>query len=277
MKHFFTAKVRRVLVLALLLTVLLVVVSSVLGNTTANRVVQTVLAPLKGAVNSLTVQAEKLYSYMFRYEVLVAENDALKQQLSAMEENARTADALLRENERLRSLLHLTENRQDFELVDSYVISWSSGDWTSTFTIDRGTSSGIQPGMCAITGNGAVVGLVVEAGNSYAVVKSVLDSSLEISATISSSGSNGMVKGGYITGEQGMLRMDYLPSNAVIRNNDQVVTAGSTVYPRGLIMGYVADAGFDDTGVAKFAVLRPAADISQLEQVFIITKFQAEG
>ena len=71
-----------------------------------------------------------------------------------------------------------------------------------------------------------------------------------------------------------MLRMDYLASSAIIRNNDQVVTAGSTVYPRNLILGYIVDAGFDDTGVAKFAILEPAADFSSLEQVFIITAYE---
>ena len=67
--------------------------------------------------------------------------------------------------------------------------------------------------------------------------------------------------------------MDYLPSSAIIRNNDQVVTAGSTVYPRNLIVGHVVDAGFDDTGVAKFAVLKPAAQIDSLEQVFLLTNY----
>ena len=71
--------------------------------------------------------------------------------------------------------------------------------------------------------------------------------------------------------------MDYLPSAAIIRNNDQVVTSGSTIYPRGLILGYVVDAGFGDTGVAKFAVLEPAAEIGSLEQVFIITQFGETG
>ena len=70
--------------------------------------------------------------------------------------------------------------------------------------------------------------------------------------------------------------MDYLPSSSVIRNNDQVVTSGSTVYPRNLILGHVIDAGFNDTGVAKFALLQPAADIDKLEQVFILTAFDAE-
>ena len=130
--------------------------------------------------------------------------------------------------------------------------------------------------MCAITATGEVVGLVTEAGPNYAVVKTVLDSTLEISATIASSGHNGMVSGGYIDGHETFLKMEYLPSSAVIRNKEQVVTSGSTVYPKGLILGNVVDAGFEETGVAKFAVLDPAADISSLEQVFIITQYTTE-
>ena len=67
--------------------------------------------------------------------------------------------------------------------------------------------------------------------------------------------------------------MNYLPTDATIRINDQVVTTGSTNYPRNLILGYVIDADFDETGVAKFALLEPAADIDALEQVFIVTQY----
>ena len=55
-----------------------------------------------------------------------------------------------------------------------------------------------------------------------------------------------------------------------------MVTSGSTVYPRGLIIGHVVDAGFEDTGVAKFALLETAADIDSLEQIFIITEYTNE-
>ena len=84
-----------------------------------------------------------------------------------------------------------------------------------------------------------------------------------------------MVQGGYSTGLEGLLRMNYLPSSATIRNNDQVVTTGSTVYPRDLVIGHVVDAGFDDAGIAKYALLQPAADIRSLEQIFIITQYNA--
>lgn len=116
-----------------------------------------------------------------------------------------------RENERLRKLLDLKATNEDYKLVDAYIIGWSSSDWESTFTINRGTNAGIRENLCAITANGEVVGLVTEVGVNYAVVKTVLDSTLEISGTISTSGYNGMVKGGYTSGNDTLLQMTTCP------------------------------------------------------------------
>ena len=276
MKYFFTTKVKVILILAVLLAGGLAIIGNLTRATPADMLVQGILTPLRTGASSLTDGAEQFYNYMFRYEALEAENAALRQQLAKLEDNSLQADALQRENERLRDLLELKKSEESFQLVDSYIISWSSNDWTKSFTINRGSAHGIAVGMCAITESKAVVGLVTEVGSNYAVVKSVLDSSLEISATIASSGYSGMVQGGYATEQEGMLRMEYIPSAAVIRNKDQVVTTGSTVYPRNLILGYVVDAGYDDTNVAKYAILQPAVDIDNLEQVFILTDFTME-
>jgi len=275
MKHFFTTKVKAALIIAVLLSAALAIISNLSGKTVADILVQSILTPFRSGVSALTDRAEQVYDYIFRYESLEAENVALKEKLSQMEDAAREADSLARENDRLRALLELQKAHEDYKLVDGYIISWSSVDWSSSFTINRGTNAGIEVGMCAITANHEVVGQVAEVGPNYAVVKTVLDSSLGISATIASSGYSGMVKGGYSSDQEGLLRMDYLPTSAVIRNNDQVVTAGSIMYPRNLILGHVIDADFNDTGIAKFAILKPAADIKSLEQVFILTDFNA--
>ncbi len=275
MRHFFSRRVRVVLIASLVLAVVLAVVTSLTGTNIPGMLVQGVLAPLRTGANALTAQAQKIYDYIFQYEALLTENASLKEQLAQLQEDAREADSLARENERYRQLLELKQAHEDYELVDGYIIARSSNDWTSTFTVNRGSSSGIQVGMCAITANGEVAGLVMEVGSNYAVIKSVLDSSLSISATIASTGYSGMVQGGYTSGEKDLLRMQYLPGSAIIRNNDQVVTSGSTVYPRNLILGYVVDAGFGDTGVEKYAMLKPAADIANLEQVFILTAYDA--
>lgn len=275
MKHFFTNRIRVVLVAAVLLAVVLAVVSSLTGMKLPQVLVQGVLTPFRAGVSKLADGAQQVYDYMFRYEALLAENQSLKEQLAAIEDEARDAYATKQENERLRAALDLVDANEDYKLVDAYIISTSSSDWSNTFTINRGSNIGIREGMCAITAYGELVGLVSEVGVNYSVVKSVLDSSLEISATIAASGHSGMVQGGYASGLSGLLRMNYLPSSATIRNHDQVVTTGSTVYPRNLVLGHVVDAGFDDTGVAKYALLQPAADVRSLEQVFIVTEYNA--
>ena len=273
MRHYFSRRIRAVLIIAVLLAVVLAVVSGVTGKNYPAMVVQGVMTPLRAAVSRMRDQAEQLYSYMFKYEALAAENAMLKEQLAQMEDDARKADSVSRENDRLRSLVALKDTHEDYVLVDAYVIAWESSDWNNTITVNRGTSGGINTGMCAITANGQVVGLVTEVGSNYAIITTLLDSSLEISASIASSGHNGMVQGNHIEGNENFLRMDYLPSSAIIRNNEQVVTSGSTLYPRDLILGYIVDAGFNDTGVAKYAILEPAADIDTLEQVFILTSY----
>ena len=251
MRHFFSPRIRAVLVISLVVAVLMAVAGSLTGKNYPAMALQTVLAPLRSGAKVMTDQAEQIYDYIFRYKFLESENDRLKDALSQLQQDAREVDSLVRENERLRKLLELKAAHEDYQLVDGYIIARSSGNWASKLTINRGEAAGIQVGMCAITENGEVVGLVTEVGSNFAVVTTVLDSSLGISATIANTGYAGMVAGGYASGHPQLLRMDYLRSDAVIRNNDQVVTSGSAVYPRNLVLGYVVDAGYDDMPICS--------------------------
>ena len=274
MKKHFSARAKWLIVIAVLLAMGITVFHAVSTRRPGQTVVQTILAPFRSAGSTLVRQVERYYDYVFQYESLQAENKALREQIMAMEEDVRSADSLQRENERLHQLLGLVEEHRDYYPTSAYIISWNGSNWKSAFTIDKGTSSGIEEGMVAITEYSQVVGLVTEAGPNWATVTTVLDSVLGISASVASSGYTGKVEGALATGSEGLLRMNYLPTDSVLRNNDQVLTTGSTVYPRGLIIGYITDAGFDETGVAKYALLRPAADLDNLEQVLIITHYE---
>ena len=276
MKQMFTKRVRNVLIAALVLTVVLTIAAGTLDFKLPDVAVKTVLQPLRSGAQALTSQAEGIYDYLFGYQALEERVKQLEAENAQLREEVRAAATLTREVERLTAALGLKNQREDFKLLDAYIISWDSGDWSKRCTNNKGSLAGVKEDQGVVTANGEVVGLVTEVGSNYAVVKTVLDSSLEISATIAASGYNGMIQGGYATGEEGLLRMNYLPSDAVICNHDQVVTAGSTLYPRDLVLGSVIDAGFDETGVAKFAILEPAADFGSLEQVFVLTSFGAE-
>ncbi len=276
MRKHFSARVKTILVLALVLAAALAIVTAIFGTTWPEKAVQTVMTPLRSGVSAITRQVERYYDYIFGYEALEAENRYLKQRLAEIEGEMRDVSALERENQRLNELLDLSEANIDQKYCSAYIVSWDSSSWKSSFSIGKGTNSGLSKGMVAVTENGQVVGMVTDVGSNWATVTTVLDSSLEISASISSSGYTGVVQGSYTAETSGNLRMNYLPNEAVLRNNDQVVTTGSNVYPKGLILGYIIDAGVDETGVSKYAVLNPAVDFDNLEQVFIITEFAVE-
>ena len=43
-----------------------------------------------------------------------------------------------------------------------------------------------------------------------------------------------------------------------------------------MILGYVVDAGYEATGVAKFALLEPAVELGSLEQIFVLMSFDTD-
>lgn len=272
-KKFWSTKVKTILILAVILALLVSVAAAVItGTPFFTNVIGTILSPIRSGVAAIDRQAERYYNYLFSYEALQAENAELEQKLLSMEEDIRNVETLQRENERLKLLLELDEV-ENYSLVSAYIISWNASNYRSAFTIGKGTGSGVEAGMCAITENGQVIGLVTEVGANWATVTTVQDSSLEISASIASSGYTGVVQGTYLADGTSVLRMNYLPTDAILKNNDQVVTTGSTLYPRGLLLGYLTNVGLDETGVAKYATLEASCDFASLEQIFIITQF----
>jgi rod shape-determining protein MreC len=251
MKKLFTTRIRVVLVVAVLAA--LVVIGSMLlwpGQATPiNNALSMVLNPVKNGVTILVDKAEQLYDYLFHYDLLQAENDLLREQIAQKNEDIR--------------------NSQIANVVD-----WNAGGYGSTLTISKGSSAGLEEGMCAITESGQVVGLITEVGTNWSTVTTILDTTSEIGAYIFGSGYTCIAQGSFELMGDGQLRASYLSSSATIRNSDQLLTSGDgDIYPPGLVIGTVSDVGDDETNVAKYAVISPTVDLMQVEQVFVIKSY----
>ena len=279
MKKLFSTRVKGILIAALVIAVLCSVIALVRSNAGPVRnLLNAALSPVRSAATSLAERVESFYNYLYRYELIEAENASLKAQLAEAGDKIRSAEEYERENERLRDLAGLLAQHEDYELVDAHISAWSDSNWNSGFTIDKGTSQGISVGQCVITENRQVVGLITDAGRNWSTVMTILDPTSEISAMVYGSGYMGVAQGDFELMESGQLRMSYLSTEAIIRNGDQVMTTGSgDVYPQGLIIGSVADVALDQAGVSKYAIINPAADVEALEQVFVIISYDYEG
>ncbi len=276
MKRFFNTRLRVVLVLAVLAA--LVTMGYIIlrpGKASPmNNAVSTVMTPVKNATTILVRQAERLYNYMFGYEMLSAENEQLRVELAELNQDIRNSQTYKEENEHFRSLLNLAEKHTDYTFEIANVVSWDSSGYGSVMTISKGASAGLEAGMCAITADGQVLGLITETGSSWATVTTILDTTSEIGAYIFGSGYSCIAQGDFELMRQGTLRASYISSSATIRNGDQLLTSGDgDIYPAGLVIGNVTDVGDDEVNVAKYAVITPTVDISSVEQVFIIKSF----
>lgn len=280
MKKFLTTRVRVVLVLAVL-AALITVGSMFLWPGKAgvlNNAVSIVVNPVKNGVTLLVNKAERLYDYLFGYELLQAENEQLQEELANMNQDIRDAQTYKSENERLRQLQNLTEKHTDYALEIANVVSWGGSGYGSTMTISQGSSVGLETGMCAITESGQVVGILTEVGTNWATVTTILDTTSEIGAYIFGSGYSCIAQGDFTLMKEGKLKASYLSSSATIRNSDQLLTSGDgDIYPPGLVIGSVTDVGDDETNVAKYAVISPTVELSKVEQVFIIKSYDIKN
>lgn len=276
MKNFFTTKLRTVLVIAVLCALLTIGWMLLRPGEASpmNNTVSFFSNPLKNGVSLLVDKAERLYDYMFRYERLRAENDQLREEMANKNEDIRQSQTYKEENERLRSLMDLSGRHKDYNFEIANVVSWGTTSYTSTMTISKGSSVGIEAGMCAITETGQVIGVVSEVGYNWSTITTILDSTSEIGAYVFGSGYTCIAQGSYELAGNGTLRASYLNTEATIRNGDQVLTSGDgDIYPSGLVIGLISNVSSDETNLSKYAIVTPTVDIASVEQVFIIKSY----
>lgn len=267
-----------ILVLAVVLCIATAAGSVLLGGDAnpLSNALGVITSPIRGAVGSFLQWTEDQYDYAFRYEELKEENERLKEENRALQEQAREGQAASRENELLRELLGLAARRSDFVFESARVVSYGASNWASTLTLSKGESSGIAVGDCVVTASeaGELVGVVTELGANWCTVSTVIDAATEMGGLISRTSGAGILEGDFALMGEGKLKLSYLPQGTEFIAGDEIVTSGKGgVYPSGLLVGYVTEIRSDPSGMTRYAVVEPAADLDDLIEVFVIKEF----
>ena len=276
MKDFFKENGILLLVIAVLLAAILAVFSAFGGGLSdpLSNVLGIVTAPVRNVAARFFSWTEGVYNYSFRYEELEKENADLKEQLAEMEQRAIAGEAASKENALLRELLGLQEKRPEFDFDMASVTSRSASNWDATITINKGTLSDIALGDCVIDQFGALVGIVEEVGTTWSTVRTIIDPDTEIGALIARTDSAAIAGGDFALMDSGRLKLSFLPENTQLISGDLVLTSGlNGIYPSGLIIGSITELHTEVSGMSRYAVLEPRADLNEIKKVFIIKDF----
>ncbi|HBD86212.1 MAG TPA: rod shape-determining protein MreC [Clostridiales bacterium] len=233
-----------------------------------------VRTPVHQAVAAAADWLEGIYGYLYTFDQLKAENESLKKQLAEARQQVRDAADALEENIRLRELLKFAEKHTDLTMVSSKIISWNSSNWSSTFTLSRGSDDGIALGNSVITEYGALVGQVTELGSTWATVSTVIDVDTNVGALVGDDGAAAMVVGNFALMQQGAVKLTYLAEGAQMFLGDAVLTSGmGGAFPQGLDIGTVTSIQSEAGGQIEYGIVTPSWDSSMLVQVYVVTDF----
>ena len=231
-------------------------------------------SPIQKVLSSAVNWFDSMYGYLYQYDSLMAENESLRSQLADAQKSARDGIEASEENTRLRKLLELREKHTDYVMESCKVVLWSSSNWSSAFTISKGSSSGIELGDPVITEYGAVVGQITELGTNWATVSTVIDVDMSVGAFVGATGNSGMVVGEYSFMRDKTAKLTYLADGAQIFVGDDVLTSGSGgAFPAGLMIGTLTAVQTEAGGQIEYGIVEPQANLDSLVQVFVIKDF----
>jgi len=224
-----------------------------------------VSTPPQRAIHWVVKNTEDLFH---RYVYLLAvqeENERLKRQVEELLQERERLKELAASADRLRKLLRL-QKHLGWKSVAAEVIGRSPYPYMRTLIIDKGTVDGVKKGMAVVTSEG-VVGHVIEARRSSAIVLLITDRNSSVSVLLRSSRLRGIVDG---RGD-GLCSLKYLPVREDIREGDEVVTSGMDgVYPKGLLVGRVKSIRREPGGFFLDVDVSPSVDFNRLEEVLIL-------
>ena len=234
-----------------------------------------VKAPMQKVLSSAVNWFDSLYGYLYDYDSLMAENESLRSQLADAQKSARDGIAASEENTRLRKLLELREKHTDYEFESCKVVLWSSSNWSHSFTISKGASSGIELGDPVVTEYNAVVGQVTELGETWATVSTVIDVDMSLGAYAGNTGASGIVLGEFSLMKDKLAKLTFLADGAQIFVGDEVLTSGSGgAFPAGLVIGKLTAVQTEAGGQIEYGLVEPQCDFDSLVQVFVIKSFE---
>ena len=235
-----------------------------------------VSSPLRALMSTVAHAFESIYGNLLRYEQTRNELEEALLQIAILRQNYADASELATENEQLREILGFRERNPERNLEEAGILSWSSTNWSSSFTIDRGSNnSDISIGNSVVTRFGALVGIVTDVGPTTSTVVSVLDTTFSAHVLIGEGGRSATAKGDFSLMNQGRLMLDHIDDDIPVMRGNAIVTSGEWgVFPPGLIIGEVEDIFNHSTGLGRYATIRPVVALDTITLVFAITEFE---
>lgn len=192
-------------------------------------------------------------------------------ELEAQVSRLLSENVLLREERRSSALTDEQVNfleRRSLAGVTANVIGRSPEGDTELLILDRGEDQRITAGQPVVTGEGILVGTILETSPGRSIVRLVTDPQSTIAVEVE----NQERSPGFVVGQHGLtLRMRLIPQLEKVEKHQAVVTSAiNEKIPANLALGTITDIHFATGDLFQEASVEPLVNLDRLSVVTII-------
>jgi rod shape-determining protein MreC len=217
-------------------------------------------------INSSHSWIGNIYGWMADLRMYAKWKGAYQQMLV---ENASLRQYILQQKEMLEHQGSVEQpTATQFDVIPAQVINNSIIYTKNYITINKGSSSGIVPGMGVITKDG-VVGRVKAVSEHFATIISLLHTDMQVSAKLASSGVIGTVR--WLDHNPRQVSLLYIPRHLKIEPGERVITSGyNATFYEGIMIGKVSHVKLDKAAMFYEILVDLSMDLSALQHVYVI-------
>jgi rod shape-determining protein MreC len=275
----FMKKYKNRMIVAFVAIILIVIIGITAGDkvgiTRGENLIGNIFSPVQKLFFSLGEGVTNFFESITNIGSLKKENEELKLKVAKLEEQNRMYENLIGQSEYLIREKELLENTR-YNLISAQVVGKEPGNWFNRFVIDKGEKDGVKKGDIVIQAVNSgddviiegVVGRVIETGDNWAKVISIIDENSNISFKVIRTQDGGILSGG----AEGQLSGYMFDSEADVIKGDKLFTSGiGGVYKANLYIGEVSNVIKEDENLTKRIEVIPAVDFKKIYRVFIIS------
>ena len=267
-------KSKKTKVVGIIITIIILVIIVVISNVKINDLsfAQSVFSKLVMPIqNGLTYIKNKIAgnnTFFTDINNLKEENNKLKEEKSELEKQVRELEIVKAENSTLKEYVNLKEKYTGYDAVPAYVINKDITNYNDVIIINVGANDGIKEDMAVISDQG-LVGHIISVTDSTAKVQTIVDTSSTVSATISTTRDNIMLRG--TLEAESTLKAVYIPTSATVLVGDNIETSGlGGIYPKGIHIGKIKQVVNTKNITNRYAIVETAVNFTKVDTVLVI-------
>jgi rod shape-determining protein MreC len=255
-----------------LVTLLILLVLNLPGSTSARlkHAIGSLFVPLFGITGSAQEITQRAGNTLLPKSELIAANEALLRQNQELRLQILQADAIVRENDRLRQMLNWQKQTR-WTVRAARVIYRDPANWWRTVQINLGSRNGVSNNLPVLSSEGYLVGRISAVSLTQSQVVLIGDANCKVPALVQNDARDtGVITpGGPLDGS--FVKLTHLAHTATLQPGQKVVTSGfSAIYRKDIPIGQVVDSWWAESGLQPEARVKLSANLSSLEEVWVL-------